>query len=322
MSEGGKIKWLVAGVVVIVIGVFWFRAAQNYQEPLHITPKDAHKAVDSLTGLKEEVSGDSAVIPLPGREPMAVDDPEGGSKQGGSKAKQSEGKSVLVGNQLPVLNTSNWITGKVVVKGGPPAAKPLAMDPNCAAIAKQTFPDRTLMTRDFRLGPDRGLADVVVILDDIKDAMAGVDMKPLELTIEGCQLHPPVLVSIAGQPINLRNKDSEFHSVSATPKVMPNPIMNYMLFPKGPATILNYQGAEENIRITIEERPWAESFLTVVSHPYFSLTDSNGVFRIPMPPKGNYQIKAKHRKLAAKIETVAAVEGKDSVINFELEYQE
>lgn len=322
MKEGSNIKWIVAGVAVVVIGAFWFRAAQNYEEPLHITPKAAHKAVDTLKGLQEEASDGSAVIPLPGREPMPIDDPVKPLKGNSSSAGKGQGSKVIIDNKLPELNTANWITGRVILKGNAPAPKPLAVDANCTAIAKQTFPGQTLMTRDFRVGKDNGLADVIVKLNDIDDTMAGAEMNPILLSVKGCQLHPVVLVCVTGQPVHLRNLDQEFHDLRAVPKIMPNSPLNYMLFPKGPATIMNFQKAEEDVRVTIDERPWAEAYLTIVEHPYFSVTDSNGVFRIPLPPKGNFKIKASHRKLASKSGTVTVSEGKDSVLNFELEYKE
>jgi len=319
MSGANRVKWFVAGAVALVVGVLWFRAASRYEEPVHITPREAHKAADALKGLEKEL-GSRAVAPLPGREPMPVEDGPPAPAQARA-AESGSGTRIIVDNQLPDLNTTNWITGRVILKGNPPAPRPLEMSENCAELARKHFPGQVMMTRDFRVGTNGGLADVIVSLDDIADEMAGMDLKPVELTIRGCQLHPVVLACVAGQPIHVRNRDAEFHDLRANPTVVPNSPLEYMLFPNGPETVVVYQGIEENIRVTIDEKPWAEAFITVLSHPYFAVTDTNGLFRIPLPPKGRYKVRAAHRKLEPRTGMATVSPGRDATIDFELEYR-
>lgn len=43
--------------------------------------------------------------------------------------------------------------------------------------------------------------------------------------------------------------------------------------------------------------PWLYAYVSLFGHPYFALTDEAGRYRIPLPPKGTYQLRFRHRKL-------------------------
>jgi uncharacterized protein (DUF2141 family) len=57
---------------------------------------------------------------------------------------------------------------------------------------------------------------------------------------------------------------------------------------------------EVMMKVKCDVHGWMTSFISVMEHPYFSLTNNQGAFSIDGLPDGEYTFEAVHEKLGAK----------------------
>jgi len=182
------------------------------------------------------------------------------------------------------------LDGRVVLRGTPPPELTIDMGPQCAEAA-----GRVVTTRHYVVGPDNGLADVVVWLKNATPAPA-IQPSPLLETV-GCMFEPYVMGVVTGQKFTWRNSDPIMHNMHATPKN--NREFNFAQPARGAIKSLSFGTAEFFIRIKCDVHPWELAYVNVFEHPYFSITDTNGAFAIPPGfPPGRYVVGARHLKTA------------------------
>jgi hypothetical protein len=174
---------------------------------------------------------------------------------------------------------------------------------------------RPLTTRHYVVGPDNGLADVLVWLKNAPPAPA-IQPSPVLNTV-GCMFQPYVMGVVTGQKFTVRNLDSMLHNIHATPKK--NPEFNFAQPARGTSTSRSFGTAELFIRIKCDVHPWETAYVNVLEHPYFSITDTNGNFVIPSGfPPGRYVVGAKHLKAGELEQEIDLRDGEVRQLQFEL----
>lgn len=195
------------------------------------------------------------------------------------------------------LATAANITGKVTLKGTPPAEKeiPGVTDPVCSAA--HTTP---MKTRFYVVGPGGELADTVVMLKGISGKSAGAAAAPLVIDQKGCEYIPYVGAVQTGQKISVKNSDQTMHNVHVTPvnTAGGNKEDNKAQFGGAADLAFTFPAVETFLRFKCDVHPWMFSYITVVDHPYFAVTGKDGTFTIKDVPAGKYKIVALHRKAA------------------------
>lgn len=194
--------------------------------------------------------------------------------------------------------TAGNITGKITLKGTPPAEKEItqvATDANCGKL--HTAP---VKTRFYVVGDDGGLADTVVMLKGITGKSAGAAAAPLVVDQKGCEYIPYVAAAQTGQKIVVKNSDPLLHNVHPTPvnTAGGNKEDNKAQFAGGADLTFQFPAAENFLRFKCDVHPWMFSYITVVDHPYFAVTGKDGNFTIKDVPPGKYTVVALHRKAA------------------------
>ena len=107
------------------------------------------------------------------------------------------------------------ISGEVKFQGTPP--KPtridVSQDPLCAKAHSTP-----LTTEDILVGPDGGLANVVVYISDgLSTQTFQPPQQPAVLEQKGCQYKPHVLAVQSNQKINIINSDETTHNIHPSP---------------------------------------------------------------------------------------------------------
>lgn len=185
------------------------------------------------------------------------------------------------------------ITGKITLKGTPPAEKPLPFDPACGALHPGSKPT----TRFYVVDKSGGLADVVVTLDGLKGKSKGAEAPPAVIDQKGCEYVPYVLAAQTNQKIVVKNSDPMLHNIHPTPKPgTGNQEANKAQLPKGPELTFTFPDAEDFLRFKCDVHSWMFAYVTVVDHPYFSVSGADGTFKIANVPAGSYTLKIAHRK--------------------------
>jgi plastocyanin len=209
------------------------------------------------------------------------------------------------------------VTGKITLKGTPPAERPiepLKNDQNCGKLVQGTP-----TTHFFVVGSDGALADVVVTLkgDSLKGKSTGAAAKPLLIDQAACEYHPYVTAVQTGQKITVRNSDPVMHNVHPAPIVAGNKEANKAQMPKAPDLEFSFDNPESFLKFRCDVHPWMLSYVTVVDHPYFAVTGKDGTFKIANVPPGKYTVEAIHRK-GAPTGVTKEIEVKDQNVSADL----
>jgi plastocyanin len=200
-----------------------------------------------------------------------------------------------------VAFAASSVTGTVTFEGKVPNLKPLAMDadPACAKKHSSPVPSEALV-----LGSANAMGNIMVWVS--KGLPAGktwpVPKAPAVLDQRGCQYLPHVMAVMAGQPYKILNSDGIVHNVHALPKV--NKPFNRPM----PATVkeatVTFDKPEANFQIKCDVHPWMTAYVGVFSHPFFSVTGTDGKFTISGLDPGTYEITAWHERLGTQTASV------------------
>lgn len=212
--------------------------------------------------------------------------------------------------------TAGEVTGKVSFKGTQPPERPLPLDPACGASFKKANPGKKPTTRFYAVSKDGGLADVLVQIKGLKGGPAAKGANVIDQV--GCEYLPYVSACRTGQTITVKNSDPVLHNVHPTPRAAGNKEYNKAQLPMGPALSFVYNNPEEFLRFKCDVHPWMFSYVNVLDHGYFAVTDKDGKFTIAGVPDGTYEITAKHRKIDLATQKVT-VKGGKVTSNFTLE---
>lgn len=202
------------------------------------------------------------------------------------------------------------VTGTITFEGEPPNMRPIEMtaDPVCHAKQEGQNPVNEALV----LGEGQTMGNVFVRVT--KGLPAGqeypVPEEPAILTQEGCVYSPHVFVVRLGQVLKVLNPDGTMHNVNGMP--VKNKAFNRGM-PKNLEEIeLQFDQVEDMFPIKCDVHPWMRAYATVIDHPFFDVTEPDGIFRIEGLPAGSYEISAWHERLGEQTAQVT-IAGEEEV---------
>lgn len=195
------------------------------------------------------------------------------------------------------------ITGRVLIAGDLPTEKSLPLDPICFRIFNELYSDSMPSTRFF-VSEEGGLGDVLVTLIDVEERSSGPQSAPFEIHQIACQFTPYISAVQTGQNIRISNLDPSLHTSVVSTHRSGNTPFSATQLPESEPFLFSFNEPEEFLRIKCDVHPWMFAYVSVVDHPYYTISDPNGEFTIAGIPPGKYQIKAKHRKLGESIQEI------------------
>ena len=188
------------------------------------------------------------------------------------------------------------ITGTVMLSGTPPPEvpiKPLMDDPVCGKM-HTTAPT----THFYVVGPNKELADVIVMLKGVTGKSTGASAAPLVIDQKGCLYDPQISAVQTGQKIVVKNSDPVLHNVHVIPTVSGNKEENQAQMQGAPDLTFSFAAPENFIKFKCDVHLWMFAWVTAVDSPYFAVTGKDGTFKISNVPPGKYTLTALHRKAA------------------------
>jgi len=219
---------------------------------------------------------------------------------GGGVRASTGGNSVGPGPEL---------VGIVTLLGRPKPEIPIDLGPSCS----QYNPDK-VTTRHYVVSKQGGLANVFVYLKDAKPSPTTGDGPLLDQI--GCMYEPYLMGVVTGQKFSIRNSDPELHNVHATPMV--NREFNFGQPLQGQVSQRSFPNPEIFVRLKCDVHPWMFAYIGVVDHPFFAVSDTNGIFRFPTGfLAGNYKVSAVHVKAGELTQRVSLGEGERKALHFQ-----
>jgi len=204
---------------------------------------------------------------------------------------------------------SGAIAGKVSFSGTapPPQRVKLSADPKCAAIHKDGLERQPVKLKDG------GLADVLVYVKSGIGASYSAPAAPVLLDQLGCDYQPHMVVLMTGQPLKIRNSDDTLHNIHPRPTV--NKEFNIGQPRKGMEVTKSFEKPELMIPTGCDVHPWMRAYVSVLTHPFFSVTKEDGSYEIRALPDGEYEVEAVHSQLKSVTGKVSVKDGKPSTLD-------
>lgn len=187
------------------------------------------------------------------------------------------------------------MSGRVVFKGKPPAAKPVLSEKDASVCGKShhEFPVA-------EVGATGGLKDVVVQVLGPKDTRA-----PGQVTLENqkCMFVPSVQVLPVGWTLNLTSSDPILHN---THGFWEDGTTAFNLAVPIQGMVLTWKPAKAGrLKIRCDAgHTWMGAAIVVTQTPFGAVTKEDGVFSFKDVPPGQYTIEAWHPMFGAKTQKI------------------
>jgi plastocyanin len=213
-----------------------------------------------------------------------------------------------------VALAASSITGTVTFDGKAPTLKPLAMDADPACAKKHG--DKPVPSELLVLGNGNTIGNIMVYVS--KGVPAGktypAPTTPVVIDQNGCQYKPHVMGIMVGQPYKILNSDGVLHNIHTQPQL--NKAFNQGM----PATVkevtTKFDKPEAIFHVKCDVHPWMSAYVGVFSHPFFSVTGTDGKFTISGLDPGTYEITAWHERMGTQTATVTVAANETKTQNF------
>lgn len=205
------------------------------------------------------------------------------------------------------------VSGTVTFAGQAPTLGPVTMDADPACAAKHTG---AVMPQTLVLGDGNTMGNIFVKVKNAPEKQWPAPSQPAVIDQEGCMYHPHVMGVMAGQPLQFHNSDELLHNVHGLPQQ--NREFNLGM----PATVETARvdpplnTPEPLFPVKCDVHPWMQSFVAVMSHPYFDVTEADGKFTLAKLPAGTYEIEAWHERLGTMTQSVTVADGESATVDF------
>jgi len=213
---------------------------------------------------------------------------------------------------LPIPAGAAKVTGTVTYEGAIPKLPTVRMDADPVCI---THHGKPVQSQLLVLGDNKELANVFVhITEGVPSKEYPVPEDPAVLDQKGCIYNPRVMGLRVGQALKVLNPDGTLHNVHAFTRV--NEEFNIAM-PKFRKEITRvFDKPEFMLSMKCDVHPWMGAWITVLEHPFFDVTGTEGGFVIDNLPAGEYVIEIWHEKLGTQEQTVTLTEGESKEMSF------
>lgn len=232
-----------------------------------------------------------------------------------SEVKEASAPAAPAGS-VAVPTSGAKITGTVKFTGDAPKMRDIDMSDEPVCVNKWEEWGMASKSETLVLGEGQSMANIFV---SIKSGLSAQNYAPPTAPVvvdqDGCTYKPHVFAVMQGQNIVFKNSDGVLHNVHA----LPDKNREFNLAMPGSMTEAPpraFKKVEPMFRIKCDKHPWMLSYAAVMSHPYFSVTGTDGKFEIKGLPAGTYEVEAWHEKLGTQVSSVTVAADSSETVDF------
>ena len=151
----------------------------------------------------------------------------------------------------------------------------------------------------------------------VKEGVSGTfpsPTTPATLEQAGCWYRPHVFGLQVNQPFDIINSDATLHNVNAKPTA--NAPFNIAQPVKGMKTTKKFAKPEVMVKFKCNVHPWMSAYAGVLDHPFFAVSDDQGMATIAGLPAGTYTLEAWHETYGAQTQSITVGDGETNAVEF------
>ena len=161
-----------------------------------------------------------------------------------------------------------------------------------------------------------GLKNVVVFVESAPSGKAADPQKENFLYNDGCRYAPRVLAFQKGERLRVRSHDPKLHIPHGY--LGERTVFNLSLPFKNTTIDATAKIREAGImKVVCDTHAWMLGFVHVFDHPFFAVTNEQGIFSIPDLPSGSYVLKAWHEDGGIRTQEITVPDSGDVRVSFE-----
>ncbi len=219
---------------------------------------------------------------------------------------------ILVLGVTPVLSAEGSLSGEIKLSGDAPAIKKIEITKDQEVCGKERMPETLLLSKG------KGVANVVVIIKDVKGKKLAVPAKNIEFVQKGCQFMPHVVMVPVGAAIDIINKDPLTHNIHTFP--IENAPLNKAQPKSLPKITSPKLEVPEIIKVQCDiHRGLMSAWFVVADNPYTMVTDADGKFKVAGIPEGTYKVEIWHELLMKQTKEITIKGGQEAKLDVALE---
>jgi hypothetical protein len=190
------------------------------------------------------------------------------------------------------------IRGKITFKGPVPEPKEFKLHryPDRAFCGELSDGNGHRLLKEVNVGPDGGLKDVVIVVDDIQKGKP-FTFSDAEVEASLCQFLPFVTVVSDKRRVTVVNRDPVAHDIQGyayDPAGVDIVLHRPALKASGTTDVVQLVKGRKVFTMQCGMHPYMQNWGYAIDNPYYAVTDFNGSFTIGELPPGKYHIKAWH----------------------------
>jgi plastocyanin len=161
------------------------------------------------------------------------------------------------------------------------------------------------------VGANKGLTNAVV---SVAGAKGTPTAKKAVIDQHGCKFVPHVVAMTPGE-IEIKNSDDILHNIHTYSTA--NPPINKAQ-PKFKKVLTEKFEKPEIIKVTCDVHSWMLGWVAVMPHPFFGISDGNGMAKIENVPPGKQTIEVWHETLGKATKDVEVKAGQTAKVSIEM----
>lgn len=202
------------------------------------------------------------------------------------------------------------ISGSVLFEGNIPQGKKLNLPAACAKNFKGDVYSDEIIVHNKKV--QNVLVRVVAGLEG--NTFTDIPTEEVEVDQRGCIYSPRVVGARVGQKVTFINSDAIFHNVRAVTTV--NQKFNMAMPHKDQRVTKVFNHPEVFLQTKCSVHPWMGAYVAVMEHPYFSITNAKGEFKIKNLPVGKYTLEAWHEVFGTQKQEITVTENGMTPLQF------
>ncbi len=218
--------------------------------------------------------------------------------------------------QLPLAHvdpaTAGVIRGAIRFQGRPPemATVDFSSNPQCEREHPKPVKAETVV-----INSNGTLRDTLVwIKSGLPAARWAAPAQAVKLDQSGCVYKPHVLALMVDQQLDIANSDPVNHDVHV--EASANPASNDSEPPRAETLQRRFAVQEIWFPITCSVHPWMRSYISVVAHPFFAVTGTDGSYELRGVPPGSYVVETIQEKYGRQQQHVTVTARQTAIADF------